>query len=211
MKKLNYLPLIVSVIFLLIATAYSSDKKSEEYIALKELIEVANLDFTVEELKKEAFLDLNNIKLESVPEGVKYLKQIVDIDLSGNKLWKGGKTSLENLSGLPRLRDLDLSDNNLGKDGNNPFDSISSLKGLISIDLSNNKLDNVGKDLFLPFKDIMGLRAIDVSKNSIGSEDADILLKHLKSNSARTLEVILKKGNPISIGDLLINETKENC
>ncbi|KAM7534278.1 hypothetical protein Aperf_G00000112239 [Anoplocephala perfoliata] len=143
-----------------------------------------NVSSRFENAKKTGSLQLSNLKLKKVPDGIKKLTSLRILDLSNNSLqelepWVGLLVNLKalNISGnklgylpaelsqLSKLETLNASNNRMTSFINPPnVVNLSSLRHLRTVDLANNQLAEF--PLELCSSDIP-LDLLDLSKNSI--------------------------------------------
>jgi small GTP-binding protein len=109
-------------------------------------------------------LNLDNFKLERVPESLSIFRNIERLSLYGNKL-----KDVSGLSGLDSIKKLDLSDNKLSD-----LSSFTVLSGLTTLDLKNNRIRNVSG-----LCDLNGLTALYLSFNQINDISGLMRLKNL--------------------------------
>ncbi len=106
---------------------------SKKEKALQELIELGNVDETIETIQFVTELNLSGKELKKIPEGLKYLIHLRKLDLSNNQIQK-----IENLECLVLLQRLDLRNNQIKK-----VEGLEKCVHLQRLFLSNNLIEKV--------------------------------------------------------------------
>lgn len=113
-------------------------------------------------------LDLSNRKLEKIPSEVFAMKDLENLNLSGNKLSGAPQAEIRNLK---NLRVLDLHDNALT---GLPAE-LGQLANLVELNVSNNALTGLPLEL----GNLTQLQLLDVSGNDYSTIDLDQITKKL--------------------------------
>lgn len=124
--------------------------------------------------KKVTVLDLSGLGLTSIPSDVFSRTELVELNLSSNRLTGAPQAEIRHLQ---NLKALDLSDNALT---GLPAE-LGQLKNLQTLNVSNNKLTGLPLEL----GNLTQLRLLDVSGNDYSKQDLDQIAAKLTQTEIR--------------------------
>lgn len=197
-------------------------------VTLRDSSEIGDMSDKTAFLDSISTLDLSGLRLSTVPDFIKEMKNLKTLSLANNRI----KGSLDGSKFPDNLEFLSLANNGIDSfsfEGFNP----SCLKSLSGLDLSGNKLKTLPDKVYLS----VSLHSLNLSNNMISEIDKDIKLPsniyamnlegnllesvragrygitkcseiNLSNNKLSTLDTTLLKGK-VSIIDVSGNDIKD--